>query len=136
MPFSQQGKFFFPTFKEDDCLCPVATLKAYEFLTQNFRHISGENHLFLSFIGQHKPVTSSTIARWLKACLRREGVNTSVFQAHSTRAAAFTKAAMSGVTVEDILKAADWSGQGTFQCFYYKPTHSITFGISVLVAST
>ena len=42
---------------------------------------------------------------------------------------------MSGVTVEDILKAADWSNQGTFQKFYYKPTHSPTFGSSVLAAN-
>ena len=68
-------------------------------------------------------MTSSTIAKWLKLCLRRVGINTLAFQAHSTRVAVFTKAAMSGVTVEDILKAADWSGKETFQCFYYKPTH-------------
>ena len=125
-------EFFFPAFKEDECLCPVATLKAYELKTKEFRQNKGENRLFRSFIGQHKAVSSSTIARWLRSCLQKAGVDTSAFQAHSVRAAASTKAAMSGVTVEDILKAADWSTKGTFQKFYYKPTHSTAFGTSVL----
>ena len=51
------------------------------------------------------------------------------FKTHSTRAAAATKAAMSGVTVEDIIKAADWSGKGVFKKFYYRPQHSVEFGI-------
>ena len=44
--------------------------------------------------------TSSTIAmgRWLKLCLYKAGIDTSMF----TRAAATTKATMSGVTEEDI----------------------------------
>jgi len=37
------------------------------------------------------------------------GVDVSKFQAHSIRAAATSKAAMSGLAVEDIQKAADWS---------------------------
>ena len=91
--------------------------------------------MFRSFIGKHGPVTSSTIARWLKSCLHKAGVDTSKFKAHSTRAAAATKAAMSGVTVEDIMKAADWSNEGVFQKFYYRPQHSVEFGSSVLAAS-
>ena len=74
--------------------------------------------MFRSFIGKHGPVTSSTIARWLKSCLHKAGVDTSKFKAHSTRAEAATKAAMSGVTVEDITKAADWSNERVFQKFY------------------
>lgn len=58
--------------------------------------------MFRSFIGKYGPVISSTIARWLKSCLHKAGVDTSKFKAHSTRAAAATKAAMSGMTVEDI----------------------------------
>ena len=51
-------------------------------------------------------------------------MDTSKFQAHSTRAAAASKAALSGLAVEDILKAADWSSEGVFQKFYYKPEFS------------
>ena len=43
---------------------------------------------------------------------------------------------MSGMAVEDILKAADWSAKGVFQKFYYRPKHSVAYGASVLAAST
>ena len=127
--------FFFPQFKEDKCLCPVETLKVYEERTVSFCSNPGENRLFRSFIGKHGPVSSSTIARWIKSCLHKAGVDTSKFQAHSTRAAAATKAAMSGLSVEDIMKAADWSSEGVFQKFYYRPQHSVEFGSLVLAAS-
>ena len=59
------------------------------------------------FFGSHGPVSSSTVARWLKVCLKNAGVDTSKFQAHSVRAAATSKVGLSGLTVENILKAAD-----------------------------
>ena len=42
------------------------------------------------------------------------GVDTSKFQAHSTKAAATSKVAMSGLIVEEIMKRADWSTAGVF----------------------
>jgi len=72
-------------------------------------------------------VSSSNIARWLKVFLENAGVDTSKFQARSVRAAATSKACLSGLTVEDVLKAADWSSEGVFQKFYYRPTHSLAF---------
>ena len=38
---------------------------------------------------------------------------------------------MAGVTVEDILKPADWSRKGVFQRFYYRLMHSTTYGSTV-----
>ena len=136
-PSHHQADFFFPSFQTDSCLCPVKTLKVYEQKTSAFRTNCKENFLFRSFIGKHGPVSASTIARWIKSCLHKAGIDTSKFQAHFTRAAAATKAAMSGVTVEEIMKAADWSGEGVFQMFfifYYRPCHSVKFGTSVLAA--
>ena len=110
-------------------------MKVYEKRTAFFRDSSGENGVFHSFIGKHGPVTSSTIARWLKTCLQKAGIDTFKFKAHSTRAAAATKAAMSGSTVDEIMKAADWFSEGIFQKFYYRPQHSGEFGSAVLAAS-
>ena len=46
------------------------------------------------------------------------GITTSKFQAHSTRAAAAaTKAAISGVTMEDIMKAVNWSVENCSRSF-------------------
>ena len=50
---------------------------------------------------------------------------------HSTRAAAVT---IAGLTVDEIMKAVDWSSEGVFQKFYYRQ-YSAEFGSSVLAAS-
>ena len=68
--------------------------------------------MFLSWIGKHDPVTSSTTAQWLKTCLQEAGIDTGVFKAHSTRGAAAFKAAWSAWGHNfDILQAADWSSE-------------------------
>ena len=90
---------------------------------------------YFTFIGENKPVCSNTIARWLKTCLQKAGVDITVFQAHSTQAASSTKAALSGLMVEEIMSVADWSSKGTFQKFYYKPSHTAAFGRTALVAN-
>ena len=113
--------FFFPCFKDDPILCPVVTLKAYEERTKEFRDFQSstlKTCLFLSWIGKHNPVTSSTIARWLKETMKDAGIDISIFKSHSVCGAACSKAAGAGVTTKQILEAADWSSEGTFQKFY------------------
>jgi len=52
-------------------ICPVTTLQAYEARTKEFR-ANNKYLLFLSWIGKHDPVSSSTIARWLETCLTEQ----------------------------------------------------------------
>ena len=127
-------EFFYPRFPEDEVLCPLQALLAYEECTAAFRSPQGHKTLlFLSWIGKHDPVSSSSIARWLKLGLEDAGVDTSIFKGHSTRGASSSKAAASGVTVSDILQAADWSSEGTFQRFYHRQSSDkSTFGKAVL----
>lgn len=69
--------YFFPGFVEDPTICPMVTLKAYEERTESFRAklpVDSRFQLFLSFIGQHTPVSSSTIARWLKCFMAEAGI--------------------------------------------------------------
>ena len=49
-------------FKDNECLCLVATLNAYE-RTQHFQQDKGKNSLFHFYTGQNKGVSSSTIVR-------------------------------------------------------------------------
>ena len=80
-------------------------------------------------------MTGSTIARWLKTCLQEAGIDTRVFKAHSVQGAASSKAAWSGMTVSDILQAADWSSESSFQKFYHRSTddkNKASFGKAVL----
>ena len=58
--------------------------------------------------------------------------NTDMFSAHSTRGASTSKANTLGVSSADILKAANWSSTSTFCRFYHRPTHSASFGRTVL----
>uniref|UniRef100_A0A1X7VGJ5 Tyr recombinase domain-containing protein n=1 Tax=Amphimedon queenslandica TaxID=400682 RepID=A0A1X7VGJ5_AMPQE len=97
--------FLFPRFIENERLCPVKSLTLY---IEKTRQLRGNNdQLFISFIKPHHPVTSSTIARWLKLVMESAGIDTSVFKAHSVRSASTSAAALQGVTTEDILCAAD-----------------------------
>ena len=89
---SRQSKpladFFYPRFPEDPQVCPVVTLQAYEARTLEFRALKSDSPkttLFLSWIEKHNPVTSCTIARWLKTCLQDAGIDTGIFNAHSVR---------------------------------------------------
>ena len=130
--------FFFPSFPEDLLVCPMVTLKAYEERTQVFWAKLPEDsrsRLFLSWIGQHSPVSSCTIARWLRCFMEEAGIDISIFKAHSVRGASCSTAAGAGVTTKDILDAADWSSEGTFQRFYYrnlKKDDRTNFGTAVL----
>jgi len=107
----------FLAFQEDTTICLVTVLKAYEVRTDQFRHSSSrefKSKLFLPWIGQHNPVTISTIARWLRTCMTEAGIDISIFKPHSIREATSSKAAGVGVTVKIILDEADWLYEGTF----------------------
>ena len=64
--------------------------------------------------------------------MQRAGIDTGVFKPHSTRSASVSAAKRRGVYTSDILKAAQWSRESTFQRFYYRPLDSSDFGIQVL----
>ena len=134
---SRQGKdlkeFFFPRFPGNQKLCPVYSLEQYVRATQPLQ--GDASQLFISFIKPHRPVSSSTIARWLKEVIQAAGIDTAIFKAHSVRAASTSAAASLGISTNEILEAADWSTNSTFQRFYYKPTHSSAFGKAVLSAT-
>ena len=118
----------------DTLLCPVTCLKAYLERTAPFRVKVGDvltpSSLFLAINKPHKPVASSTIARWIKSVLSSAKVDTSVFGAHSTRGASTSKAALSGITMQDILQTADWSSDSTFKQFYFKTSYPHSVSVS------
>jgi hypothetical protein len=53
------------------------------------------------------------------------GIDTKCFSAHYVRGAAASQAARAGVTISDIMAAADWASENTFQRFYFRPTHGV-----------
>ena len=107
---SRQGKtlteYFFPSFSHNRELCPVTTLQKYIDVTSSLRP-EGKVKLFVAIVKPHNPVSSATIARWLRDVLQQAGIDIGIFGAHSIRGASSSAAAAAGVTTNDILKAAD-----------------------------
>lgn len=125
---------FYPVYDQEEILFPVQTLQHYLSVTKELRVSSpGRQPLFLAVIRPHPPITTATIARWLKEVLQRAGVSQD-FKAHSTRCASVSVAFDKGVAVADIMRTADWSLESTFSKFYYKPerSQSRAFGEAVL----
>ena len=98
----------FAAFPVTPALYVVECFRKYLRRTADLRQASSV-HLFLSTKRPHHPVTSATIARWIKQVMSKAGVDTSLFGAHSTRAASTSAAKRKGMSTVDIMKCADWS---------------------------
>lgn len=117
----------------NEVICPVTCLKAYLTKTKEWRTPSNAGHLFIGSTRPHNPVSSSTISRWIKDQLREAGVDTSVYSAHSTRSAAASKAAASGISISSILSKGSWASESTFAKFYHRETRQPDpFGSAIL----
>lgn len=111
-------------------ICPVNCLGIYVYKTDVLRPNS--NKLFLTLIAPYRPVTGSTIGRWVKPFLAKAGVDTTVFSAHSTRGAAASKAVANGVPTDAVMRAAHWAKESTFAKYYHRSTQVESVASSVL----
>lgn len=108
----------FTSYPADPRICVVTILKMYLARTRCKR--GDHKQLFISYLKPFKPVSRSTISRWIKVVMRSSGINVEVFRPHSTRAAATSKAGASCVPLDQILSTAGWSSVSTFAKFYNK----------------
>jgi hypothetical protein len=109
-----------PFFVENPLLCPILCLQSYLSRTLEWRShlpISSSN-LFLSISLPHHPISKDTASRWLKRLLSLSAIDTDLFKAHSIRGAVSSKACARGISIDEILRAADWSTENTFTKFY------------------
>lgn len=126
---------FFARFNQDKKLCPVECFRHYLKLTRNIRPVipsSLPDKLFISFKRPFKPVTTTTLGRWLRTFMSAAGIDCQIFKAHSVRGASTTAAAKAFVPLSTIMSMADWSSSSTFRTFYYKPLYNSDFAIGVL----
>ena len=120
----------------DSKVCPVACMRQF-LLKSDAERPSTTTSLFMSLVHPYRPVTGSTIGRWIKDFLADAGVDTESFSAHSTRGAAASAAASSGLSVSTILRAANWSSERTFATFYNRPiAETTTFADTILTGSS
>ena len=103
-------------------LCVVNTIRQYIKKTENIRK---SRKLLISF-KTLKNISTSTLARWLKFVLMNSGINTNMFHAHSFRGASTSAAYYAGVSLDSILKTANWANADTFYKFYLRKTQSST----------
>ena len=90
------------------------------------------NPLILSYIEPHQPITVQWIAHWIKDILEEAGVDMGTFKARSVRGAATSGTLAKGMSIEEILRTADWSSDSTFRRFYYRPSRDNVFARTVL----
>ena len=118
----------------DHRICVLKALKDYISRTSPLR--GEEKRLFISHKKPHTAVSTDTIARWTKEMLALSGVDTEIYSAHSTRAAATSAAEVKNVPIKDIMARAGWSAEKTFRTYYKKPIEEQNdFDIAVLSSS-
>ena len=105
---------------EKEELCPVYTIIQYLERTEKIRK---SKNVLISFRTLQK-VSTSTLARWLKIVLKSSGIESSIFKAHSFREASVSDAYMSGVTLNDIMKTANWQSAKSFKKFYLRESEA------------
>lgn len=112
----------FQAYPRDESLCVCVTLQHYLARTEELRRgfSQEDDGLLLSYVRPHKSVTKDTIARWVKAMLRRSGVDTTKFTAGSVRSAAVSKAKAMSIPIASIMAKAGWTQESTFAKFYDK----------------
>ncbi len=106
-------------FPSDPIWCPVQLLEHYLHRTSVTR--GAHTALLLSYRAPFRPITAQTVSRWLVTCHSSAGIDTSIFKAHSARAASSSKAVATGYPISKVLAAGNWSNKSnTFVRFYHR----------------
>ena len=123
-----------PFFNENPNICVCTSLKVYLNRTKDRR--GSINELFLTTTKPYKNASTQTICRWIKSTLKKSGLDTSKFSAHSTRHAATSAAARKGINLDTIRRTAGWTQKSkTFANFYNRPLateSNVSFAKAVL----
>lgn len=117
-------------YPSDINLCIVTHLKEYLKRTENLR--TQNTALFISFQKPHAAVTRETVSRWVKSTMKAAGIDTTVFKAHSCRAASTSAAKTAGLPLRDIIASAGWHNAETFARFYCRSVQRDNFGQHVI----
>ena len=114
-PSREQPILLRPRVIADSMLCVATVLDQHIDRTSSLQ--GEEQQLFGSYAQPHHGVSKDTISRWIKTVTQQDGVDTTVFKPHSTRAASTSKAHGCNVSLPAVMKAASW----TSDCVFNKP---------------
>lgn len=132
-PSREQPILFRPRVVPDSMLCVATVLDQHIDRTSSLQ--VEEQQLFGSYAQPHHGVSKDTISRWIKTVTQQDGVDTTVFKPHSTRAASTSKAHGCNVSLPAVMKAASW----TSDCVFNKPVQPqnllVSFSHAILSAA-
>ena len=117
---TRQKPLEFLAYPIDQKLCIVIHLKVYLEKTKSLRN--DEKQLLISCIKSHKAVSRDIISQWIKQFMTVAGIDTSVYKSHTTRAASTSFLVGKHFDINDIIGAAGWFKERTFQsghCFKF-----------------
>lgn len=124
---SKQGKpnppITFCAFPQDKALCPITAIDSYIGMTKSWRGKLSEedqDHFWLSVNPPHKPISKSSLTRWITSLLNKAGIDTETFKSHSLRAASSSKVSQQGISTKDILERGNWKGTSVWEKHYHK----------------
>ena len=126
-------EIYIESYKLDEDVCVVETLRVYLCKTESLRGDSAQ--VFIALQKPYKPVTKSTLGRWIKSVLLGARIDMTMYTPHSTRAAS-TSLAAGKVPIDTVLKTAGWKKDCVFRKFYKKEvTNNAAFSNAVLSES-
>ena len=109
----------------DYTLCPVRALKAYKDKTKDAAIRRGRRKLFIPFRPLTDDIKPVHVSNWIVSLIKRAHRDSSDddcrlanVTAHEVRSIATSWAIYNNAPFEEIMQAADWSGQSTFTNFY------------------
>ena len=124
------AELYIEAFPSDEDVCVVKTFKMYVEKTKVLR--DKYSKLFISLQKPHRPVTKSTLGRWIKVVLLFAGIDMTMYTPHSTRSAATSAAALK-IPIDTVLKTAGWRKNCTFRKFYKREvTNNSEFSSAIL----
>ena len=120
----------FKAYAPDRRLCVHTVLKAYLERTLDSR--GSEKRLLLTLKKPFHGASRDTIGRWIKDCLSAAGIDMTIFAPHSVRSASVSKAKVSNIPIDTILRTAGWSSDAVFTKYYNKPIQVDNYAEAIL----
>lgn len=140
------GKMFIPSFiDKEPLLCPVSCLENYFIATgrlgalafcqtENVETPWESDPVLRKSVPPFTKISPKTVSRWLTMVIA-EATEIKLGEksmGHSTRGKAATEAAFKGLTISQIMKAAEWKSESVFCDHYFQPWFDKKFGRAVL----
>lgn len=118
-PGNHQRPLSFNKFSANPNLCVHTLLKEYLERTRTLRSGEHNTNLFLTTVKPYHHASVNTLSNWIRSVL--QDCDLKDFGPHSLRGAASSAWSRASIPIDDIMKAAGWRSESTFQRFYNRP---------------